>query len=94
MIYEESNVDESNAFLLEDISDVWRIKYEPAILDYSETLFELFNHFNDNNRMSSSQVFATFFVYEYFLVTPISNYPIANEPNDDEPLSKNLFVAN
>jgi hypothetical protein len=35
--------------------------------------------------MSSSQVFATFFVYEYFLVTPISNYPIANEPNDDEP---------
>ena len=41
MIYEESNVDELNAFLLEDIPDVWRIKYAPAILDYSETLFEL-----------------------------------------------------
>jgi hypothetical protein len=61
---------------------------------FRNIVWELFNHFNDNNRMSSSQVFATFFVYEYFLVTPTSNYPIANKPNDDEPLSKNLFVAN
>jgi hypothetical protein len=29
--------------------------------------------------MSSSQVFAIFFVYEYFLVTPPPNYPNANK---------------